>query len=1146
MSIESDGDGSRIADSPSVGAVCQLLGINPEDLRKAICTRTIDAAGEKTQVQQTAEKASASLVALTKALYSRLFKYLVMRLNQRLHNDSFRCTIAVLDIFGFEHFQANFFEQFCINYANEKLQQHFNQYNFTLEQKEYDKEGIPWSNSDFVDNALCLELIEKKPGGVLSILDEECIMPQGADETFLEKLTKHAVDQAKNPHFRTTKNRRQQFIIVHYAGEVTYTVQGFLEKNKDELQPQVVDMMRAAGFAFVPELFAEAAGAKVAGGKRASSLMFDSITFQFKTQLAQLMEAINKTDPHFVRCVNPNGQKKPRVFDKLNVLKQLRCGGVIEAVRMARERYPCRYLHDLFLFTYGCLAPQIQQSGGDVKSMTGRLVQELQIPSEQWKMGKTKIFLRREVIDVLDKRRAQLVGKYALKIQKRARQYVAAKKVQRLMRTRKAAQLIQRATKRAVQQNFCFGRVQQIREAKLAREREMMAKAEQKKKQREAEQRAAQERDAAAAGQQQQMQMQEDMRRQQEAAASAADQQQQMQAPDPTMQPQQQPSPMMGAPAATQAHAREMAASPYKPGAAGGEDPSAKPSPLCIRIQVHAVEGGVTSTYVFHVDKLAASLRSSVTVKDRKSFLKFYPQSFLGSDAIEWLRGHALTCLMDMHSNKDEEKTKRLSRSVALLLGQKLLDVGVFRQVTGSPTKPLEDPNALFRFHEDEKEGPLLNCRRIWYQNAREPLIVVSELLRKMLALDLANPRLKDGADMRELTAATAELQLVNINGLSRAELLAFFLNAFNLMVLHGHIVRSTADMCNYNTQRMPFMRVVQYMIAAYNYSLEEIEGRLFCRVMRAKYPRKSDQYKAPEPRVHFALSLGAISSPRIRIYTAQGLERELEEAAVEYCNPIEFNETTREVSLPKVFKWHKEDFGSSKADVLRYYAKYAPEEVRRQIILLATSNVFKIKYRKFDWRISYEKIRRESQMALMTYNAQHPHAARSPAPGGMGGPASAGRASAFPGGAPVPNPGMMGHGEYQNLDQVAELPVMREQRGGGMPAQHVTEALPLYQSNALLSADVADVTPGGNASQQQLVQNRMRALAQVQGEEDPTAMMGAAAAGGAPPEANLYGTLSAPAYGPPSKNTANPEMVRPRALCGSCWRERGTCCVGA
>jgi len=483
MSIESDGDGSRIADSPSVGAVCQLLGINPEDLRKAICTRTIDAAGEKTQVQQTAEKASASLVALTKALYSRLFKYLVMRLNQRLHNDSFRCTIAVLDIFGFEHFQANFFEQFCINYANEKLQQHFNQYNFTLEQKEYDKEGIPWSNSDFVDNALCLELIEKKPGGVLSILDEECIMPQGADETFLEKLTKHAVDQAKNPHFRTTKNRRQQFIIVHYAGEVTYTVQGFLEKNKDELQPQVVDMMRAAGFAFVPELFAEAAGAKVAGGKRASSLMFDSITFQFKTQLAQLMEAINKTDPHFVRCVNPNGQKKPRVFDKLNVLKQLRCGGVIEAVRMARERYPCRYLHDLFLFTYGCLAPQIQQSGGDVKSMTGRLVQELQIPSEQWKMGKTKIFLRREVIDVLDKRRAQLVGKYALKIQKRARQYVAAKKVQWLMRTRPAAQLIQRATKRAVQQNFCIGRVQQIRVVKLAREREMMAKAKQQKKQ---------------------------------------------------------------------------------------------------------------------------------------------------------------------------------------------------------------------------------------------------------------------------------------------------------------------------------------------------------------------------------------------------------------------------------------------------------------------------------------------------------------------------------------------------------------------------------------------------------------------------------------------------------------------------------------
>mmetsp|Transcript_28296 Transcript_28296/g.65180 ORF Transcript_28296/g.65180 Transcript_28296/m.65180 type:complete len:1554 (+) Transcript_28296:189-4850(+) len=1155
LDLQKDKDDSAILNTtPAVQSTCALLGITPAALQTALCSRQIKAGvADAYSVPQGLEPASAALVSLAKTLYARLFKKLVARLNEVLQNLKYVNTIAVLDIFGFEHFQKNFFEQFCINYANEKLQQHFNQYNFTLEQAEYDKEGIPWSSSDFVDNALCLELIEKKQGGVLSILDEECIVPQGTDESFLEKLVAKC-EQNVNPHFRTTKNRREQFVVVHYAGEVTYTVLGFTVKNKDELQPDLVDMMKGSTNPFLKELFEqEEAAAKpggVGGRSGRSTLIFQSITAQFKSQLALLMTNINATDPHFVRCINPNGEKKAMVFERVNVLKQLRCGGVIEAVRMARDRFPCRYPHEQFLFGFCCLVPQLQKETGPAHGRVNKLLQNLQVPADQVKVGKTKVFLRREVVDVLEKRRSQLVGKFAIRIQRNCRRFMSKRKVTKLKQHRKAVQCIQRQLKRAICRARAVNKVLEERQRRYVLEQQKLKQLEEKRKQQEDSRRQQAEADASRSAQDAEAaRLAGDQaaamaaQQQADAANAQAQQLQEQQMARDMQQPAYGGAPPMGQmSAAPMGQMAPMGGPPPQSYGGGGQQypgqqppaedgASQKPSPLCIRIQVHAVEGGVTSTYVFHVDKLAASLRNSVTVKDRKTFLKFYPQSFLGSDAIDWLRGHALTCLMDMQSSKDEEKTKRLSRSVALLLGQKLLDVGVFRQVTGSPTKPLEDTQALFRFHEDEKEGPLLNCRRIWYQNAREPLLVVSELLRRLLSLDFRNPKLKESSEMRDLTAATAELQLVNINGLSRAELLAFFLNAFNLMVLHGHIVRGTPDSTTFKSHRVPFMRMVQYMIAAYNYSLEEIEGRLFCRVMRAKYPRKSDNYKAPEPRVHFALSLGAQSSPRIRIYTSQGLERELEAAAIEYCNPIEFNEQTREVTLPKVFKWHKEDFGSSKADVLRYYAKYAPEEVRRQIILMATSNIFKIRYRKFMWNISFDKICTEAQLALKSYNDLYPMRppiqnfgsyGGSSGGGGGGHPSQQGRSSMFPGGGPVPNPGMSSggmSGEYEALDQVSELPVTREQRGGQQPQMYTTEAAALYQSSSLLSAEV-----DAPASASGLVHNRSRALQQALPEDDPTGLAAAQAQGGAPPEANLYGTMQAPAYGPASRNTPNPE----------------------
>jgi hypothetical protein len=351
-------------------------------------------------------------------------------------------------------------------------------------------------------------------------------------------------------------------------------------------------------------------------------------------------------------------------------------------------------------------------------------------------------------------------------------------------------------------------------------------------------------------------------------------------------------------------------------------------SPLCIRVQ----GADITEALLFHVDLLESAMREGVIIKDHKSFLKVHPNTFRGQAAIEWLRGHAARALFG--SEAEKEKNQQLSRSVALLLGQKLLVVGVFRQVTGSLTKPLEDPNALFRFHE---EGPILNCRSIWFQNAREPLLVVSELLYTMLNLRLSLSQrgqdlLKDSEELNNFTASAAELQLVNINDLSRIQLLAFFLNAYNLMVLHAHVVRGSTDNRDFKLQKIPFTRDNQYMIAAYNWSLAEIEERLFCRVLRAKAPKKSDKSRAPEPRLHFALSLGCASSPRIRIYQPETLEEDLQQAAIEYLqtncpkNQVRMQKAAavaavgkkiHEVVLPKLFKWYKGDFGFSKQEIL-------------------------------------------------------------------------------------------------------------------------------------------------------------------------------------------------------------------------------------
>lgn len=347
LSFTEDKDGHAImTNERHLHAVSALLKVDPEAVRTAVCNRMISAGGETMVKPETLEKANQCRDALAKALYAKLFDYIVTCVNNalRLKNQTVTMTVSVLDIFGFEVFQQNHFEQFCINYANEKLQLHFNHYNFMLERQLYAREGIELVESDFVDNSACVELIEGKGWGLQAVLDDVCIMPKGDDTAFLDRLMQ-SQQIKKHNHFGAPKQRRGIFVVNHYAGSVSYHVEGFCEKNKELLAVDLVNLMQGSKSKFFVTMFentaAEVSGATpVKPGRRPAggggSVAYKSVSATFKTDLGTLMDAINAADPHFVRCVNPNSQKQAQLFEDPKAVEQLRCGGVIEAVRMCR------------------------------------------------------------------------------------------------------------------------------------------------------------------------------------------------------------------------------------------------------------------------------------------------------------------------------------------------------------------------------------------------------------------------------------------------------------------------------------------------------------------------------------------------------------------------------------------------------------------------------------------------------------------------------------------------------------------------------------------------------------------------------------------------------------------------------------------
>jgi myosin V len=365
-----DGESCRLDDTAAAVACAKLLGLSFEGLSAALTARVILAGEEIVHKPLTIDSATKALEALIKAVYGAMFDFLVERVNASITDtaiattsngrtpDAGRASIGVLDIFGFETFDTNSFEQLCINYTNEALQQQFNRYVFKLEQQEYEKEGILWKFISFPDNQDVLDLIDKKHAGILALLDEQCILPQSTDQ----KYTRYLYGKCdQHGRFSASSSQRvdYKFSIEHYAGYVEYTTDTWIEKNKDQLPAASSDLLKSSTFPLIDVIHKYVRAEDRAGR---GTVATKSVSAQFSSQLRTLRARIDETIPHYIRCLKPNDDLAPNFFEPKNIVEQLRCGGVLEAVRVSRAGYPTRYPHDVFLARYYILGDSKDQS----------------------------------------------------------------------------------------------------------------------------------------------------------------------------------------------------------------------------------------------------------------------------------------------------------------------------------------------------------------------------------------------------------------------------------------------------------------------------------------------------------------------------------------------------------------------------------------------------------------------------------------------------------------------------------------------------------------------------------------------------------------------------------------------------------------
>ncbi|XP_067654116.1 unconventional myosin-Va-like isoform X2 [Haliotis asinina] len=432
--------------------MCQLLGIEESQMRMWLCNRSIQTVNETLTKPLTESQASFARDALAKHIYSQMFDWIVSHVNNVLRNSVKTKAklnfIGVLDIYGFETFQVNSFEQFCINYANEKLQQIFNMHVFKLEQEEYVREKIEWSFIDFYDNQPCIDLIENKLG-ILDLLDEECKMPKGSDQNWCQKLfDKHL---KKSKHFDKPRMSMKSFIIIHFADRVTYTADGFLEKNRDTILEEQINILKASEFDMVAQLFEEVGDKKGRSGsvtvtplrqsaKTGSKQHKKTVGSQFRDSLKLLMETLNATTPHYIRCIKPNDSKEAFEFNPKRAVEQLRACGVLETIRISAAGYPSRWTYAEFFQRYRVLAVSKDIIKKDQLKTCENILVKLITDPDKYRFGKTKIFFRAGQVAYLEKLRADKLRACGVMIQKHIRGWLLRRKYERI---RKSVLLVQ-------------------------------------------------------------------------------------------------------------------------------------------------------------------------------------------------------------------------------------------------------------------------------------------------------------------------------------------------------------------------------------------------------------------------------------------------------------------------------------------------------------------------------------------------------------------------------------------------------------------------------------------------------------------------------------------------------------------------------
>lgn len=454
-------DSSDVMETSAFSFAMKLLEVQHQALRDCLIKHTIPIRGEYVSRPLNMAQAADRRDAFVKGIYGHLFLWIVKKINAAIFTppaqdpQSVRRAIGLLDIFGFENFQNNSFEQLCINFANEHLQQFFVKHVFTMEQEEYLSENITWDYIHYTDNQPILDLLAVKPMSIISLLDEESRFPQGTDATMLQKLNSV---HANNKFFLRPRNIHDtRFGITHFAGEVYYQAEGFLEKNRDVLSTDILILIHSSKNKFLKEIFnLESPQAKLGHGtirqmKAGSQSAFKpsdstkrplTLAGQFKQSLEQLMRILTHCQPYFIRCIKPNEYKKPLLFDRELCIQQLRYSGMMETVQIRRSGFPIRYTFDEFSQRFRVLLPSPEQKQFQDKhrQMALRIADLCLGTDKDWKMGRTKIFLKDHQDTMLEIRRSQVLDGAAISIQRVLRGHKYRKE---FLRQRQAAVTLQ-------------------------------------------------------------------------------------------------------------------------------------------------------------------------------------------------------------------------------------------------------------------------------------------------------------------------------------------------------------------------------------------------------------------------------------------------------------------------------------------------------------------------------------------------------------------------------------------------------------------------------------------------------------------------------------------------------------------------------